>query len=97
MSTTFVAQILCGGVAALRKEIGNLQEIARAKMKRLHEMESVITGLNGRPSALSCGGPAAGGGVQLHQPRDRALRCRSDFAGADELDHRHDLRPEPCG
>jgi hypothetical protein len=53
MSTTFVAQILCGGVAALRKEIGNLQEIARAKMKRLHEMESVITGLNGRPSALS--------------------------------------------
>lgn len=53
MSTSFVAQILCGGVAALRKEIGNLQEIARAKMKRLHEMESVITGLNGRPSSLS--------------------------------------------
>jgi len=53
MSTSFVAQILCGGVAALRKEIGNLQEIARAKMKRLHEMESLIIGLNGRPSSLS--------------------------------------------
>ena len=53
MSTSFVAQILNGGVAALRKEIGNLQEIARAKMKRLHEMESLIIGLNGRPSSLS--------------------------------------------
>jgi len=53
MPTSFVAQILSSGVAALRNEIGNLQEIARAKMKRLHEMESVITGLNGRPSSLS--------------------------------------------
>ena len=53
MSTTYIGQILTNGLQTLRKEIANLQEISREKMKRLHQMEAVVIGLNGRPSALS--------------------------------------------
>lgn len=48
-----ISQVILSGVQTLRLEIANLDEILRSKRKRLHEMESLLTILKGRPSSVS--------------------------------------------
>jgi len=49
----FIADIIISGVQTLRLEITNLEEIVRSKRKRLHEMESLLIAIKGRPSSVS--------------------------------------------
>ena len=51
--TTLLGGIVINGVETLRKEIASLQEILRMKNERLHEMESFLIRLQGRPSSMS--------------------------------------------
>jgi hypothetical protein len=51
--TTLVGGIVVNGVETLRKEIAVIQEILRLKNERLHEMESFLIRLQGRPSSMS--------------------------------------------
>ena len=53
MSHTIIKDVIIGGVQNLRHEIVKLQEILRSKHKRLHEMESLLTLIQGRPSSVS--------------------------------------------
>ena len=51
--TTLLGGIVVKGVETLRKEIASIQEILRMKNERLHEMESFLIRLQGRPSSMS--------------------------------------------
>jgi hypothetical protein len=51
--TTLFCGIVINGVETLRKEIASIQEILRMKNERLHEMESFLIQLQGRPSSMS--------------------------------------------
>jgi len=51
--TTLLGGIVVNGVETLRKEIASIQEILRMKNERLHEMESFLIHLQGRPSSMS--------------------------------------------
>lgn len=51
--TTLLGGIVVNGVETLRKEIAVIQEILRMKNERLHEMESFLIRLQGRPSSMS--------------------------------------------
>jgi len=51
--TTLFGGIVINGVESLRKEITSLQEMLHAKTQRLHEMESFLIRLQGRPSSVS--------------------------------------------
>jgi hypothetical protein len=51
--TTLLGGIVINGVESLRKEIASLQEILHTKTQRLHEMESFLIRLQGRPSSVS--------------------------------------------
>jgi hypothetical protein len=51
--TTLLGGIVVNGVETLRKEIASIQEILRMKNERLHEMESFLIQLQGRPSSMS--------------------------------------------
>jgi len=51
--TTLLGGIIVNGVETLRKEIASIQEILRMKNERLHEMESFLIQLQGRPSSMS--------------------------------------------
>ena len=51
--TTLLGGIVINGVETLRKEIASIQEILRMKNERLHEMESFLIRLHGRPSSVS--------------------------------------------
>jgi hypothetical protein len=51
--TTLLGGIVINGVETLRKEIASIQEILRMKNERLHEMESFLIRLQGRPSSMS--------------------------------------------
>jgi hypothetical protein len=51
--TTLLGGIVVNGVETLRKEIASIQEILRMKNERLHEMESFLIRLQGRPSSMS--------------------------------------------
>lgn len=51
--TTLLGGIVVNGVETLRKEIATIQEILRMKNERLHEMESFLIRLQGRPSSMS--------------------------------------------
>ena len=53
MAHIIVKDVITSGVQNLRHEIGKLQEILRSKHKRLHEMESLLTLIQGRPSSVS--------------------------------------------
>jgi len=53
MSGTIISHIIMSGVKTLRLEITNTEEILQSKRKRLHEMESLLIAINGRPSSLS--------------------------------------------
>ena len=53
MAHIIVKDVIIGGVQNLRHEIVKLQEILRSKHKRLHEMESLLTLIQGRPSSVS--------------------------------------------
>ena len=54
MSTcNLIADIITSGVQTLRLEITNMEEIVRSKRKRLHEMESLLIAIKGRPSSVS--------------------------------------------
>jgi hypothetical protein len=53
MSHIIIKEVIIGGVQNLRNEIGKLQEILRNKHKRFHEMESLLTLIQGRPSSVS--------------------------------------------
>jgi len=50
---TLLGGIVINGVESLRKEIAALQEILHTKTQRLHEMESFLIRLQGRPSSVS--------------------------------------------
>ena len=50
---TLVVGIVQNGLENLRKEITILQEILHKKNERLHEMESLLLRLQGRPSSMS--------------------------------------------
>jgi len=50
---TLLGGIVINGVESLRKEIAALQEILHTKTQRLHEMESFLIRLQGRPSSMS--------------------------------------------
>ena len=50
---TLLGGIVINGVESLRKEIAALQEILHTKTQRLHEMESFLIRLQGRPSSAS--------------------------------------------
>lgn len=51
--TTLLGGIVVNGVETLRKEIASIHEILRMKNERLHEMESFLIRLQGRPSSMS--------------------------------------------
>jgi hypothetical protein len=51
--TTLLGGIVINGVETLRTEIAGIQEILRMKNERLHEMESFLIRLQGRPSSMS--------------------------------------------
>ena len=51
--TSLLGGIVVKGVETLRKEISVIQEILRVKNERLHEMESFLIQLQGRPSSMS--------------------------------------------
>ena len=51
--TTLLGGIVVNGVETLRKEIASIQDILRMKNERLHEMESFLIRLQGRPSSMS--------------------------------------------
>jgi hypothetical protein len=51
--TSLLGGIVVNGVETLRKEIAVIQEILRMKNERLHEMESFLIQLQGRPSSMS--------------------------------------------
>ena len=51
--TTLLSGIVINGVETLRNEIAAIQEILRMKNERLHEMESFLIQLQGRPSSMS--------------------------------------------
>ena len=51
--TTLLGGIVVNGVETLRKEIASIQEILRMKNDRLHEMESFLIRLQGRPTSMS--------------------------------------------
>ena len=51
--TSLLGGIIVNGVENLRKEIAVIQEILRMKNERLHEMESFLIQLQGRPSSMS--------------------------------------------
>jgi hypothetical protein len=51
--TTLLGGIVINGVESLRKEIAALQETLHMKTQRLHEMESFLIRLQGRPSSVS--------------------------------------------
>jgi hypothetical protein len=51
--TTLLGGIVVNGVETLRKEIAAIQDILRMKNERLHEMESFLIRLQGRPSSMS--------------------------------------------
>jgi hypothetical protein len=51
--TTLLGGIVVNGVETLRKEIATIQEILHMKKERLHEMESFLIRLQGRPSSMS--------------------------------------------
>ena len=51
--TSLLGGIVVNGVETLRKEIAVIQEILRMKTERLHEMESFLIQLQGRPSSMS--------------------------------------------
>jgi len=51
--TTLLGGIVVNGEETLRKEIASIQEILRMKNERLHEMESFLIHLQGRPSSMS--------------------------------------------
>ena len=53
MAHIIVKEVIIGGVQNLRHEITKLQEILRSKNKRLHEMESLLILIQGRPSSVS--------------------------------------------
>jgi hypothetical protein len=53
MSHIIIKEVIIGGVQNLRNEIGKLHEILRNKHKRFHEMESLLTLIQGRPSSVS--------------------------------------------
>ena len=53
MAHIIVKDVITSGVQNLRHEIVKLQEILRSKHKRLHEMESLLTLIQGRPSSVS--------------------------------------------
>jgi len=53
MSGTIISHIIMSGVKTLRLEITNTEEILQSKRKRLHEMESLLIAINGRPSSVS--------------------------------------------
>ena len=48
-----VGGIVLNGLETLRQEITTLQEILHKKNERLHEMESFLLRLQGRPSSMS--------------------------------------------
>ena len=50
---TLLGGIVINGVETLRTEIAGIQEILRMKNERLHEMESFLIRLQGRPSSMS--------------------------------------------
>ena len=50
---TLIGGIVINGVESLRKEIASMQEMLNAKTQRLHEMESFLVRLQGRPSSIS--------------------------------------------
>jgi hypothetical protein len=50
---TLLGGIVINGVESLRKEIAALQEMLHTKTQRLHEMESFLIRLQGRPSSVS--------------------------------------------
>jgi hypothetical protein len=51
--TTLLGGIVVNGVETLRKEIASIQEMLHTKTQRLHEMESFLIRLQGRPSSVS--------------------------------------------
>lgn len=51
--TTLLGGIILNEVETLRKEIASIQDILRMKNERLHEMESFLIRLQGRPSSMS--------------------------------------------
>ena len=51
--TSLLGGIVVNGVETLRKEIASIQDILRMKNERLHEMESFLIRLQGRPSSMS--------------------------------------------
>jgi len=51
--TTIYGGIVLNGVETLRREIASIQEILAMKNERLHEMESFLIRLQGRPSSIS--------------------------------------------
>ena len=50
---TLLGGIVINGVESLRKEIAALQDTLHTKTQRLHEMESFLIRLQGRPSSVS--------------------------------------------
>jgi hypothetical protein len=50
---TLLGGIVINGVELLRKEIASLEEMLHTKTQRLHEMESFLVRLQGRPSSVS--------------------------------------------
>ena len=50
---TLLGGIVINGVESLRKEIASMQEMLHTKTQRLHEMESFLIRLQGRPSSVS--------------------------------------------
>jgi len=53
MMHSIIKDVIIAGVRNLRHEIGKLQEILRSKHERLHNMESLLTLIQGRPSSVS--------------------------------------------